>query len=132
VVIFDTNIWISYSLFPASSLSSVVAQTISITQYAMSDETFSELVEVLLRPKFDRFVSLKSRQATLGAIAYAANWFTPDAPVEVCRDPSDNKFLALAMTCRADYLITGDEDLLILDPFYKTRILNLSEFSSIE
>lgn len=36
------------------------------------------------------------------------------------------------MSCRADYLITGDEDLLILDPFGKTRILTLSEFASIQ
>ena len=103
-----------------------------MTPYAMSDETFSELVEVLLRPKFDRFVSLESRQATLEAIAYAAKWFTPNESVEACRDPRDNKFLELAMTCRAAYLITGDEDLLILNPFGKTRILTLSEFSSLQ
>lgn len=129
MVIFDTNIWISYSLFPGSSLSSVVGQTLSITPYAMSDETFSELVEVLLRPKFDRFVSLELRQTTLESIAYGAKWFTPHETVGACRDPGDNKFLELALSCRADYLVTGDEDLLILDPFGKTRILTLSEFS---
>lgn len=132
MVIFDTNIWISYSLFPSSSLSSVVDQALSMTPYAMSDETFSELVEVFLRSKFDRFVSLESRQSTLESIAYAAKWFTPNESVGACRDPSDNKFLDLAMSCRADYLITGDEDLLILNQFGKTRILTLSEFSSLQ
>jgi putative PIN family toxin of toxin-antitoxin system len=103
-----------------------------MTPYAMSDETFSELLEVLLRPKFDRFASLETRQTALESIAYAAKWFTPNESVEACRDPCDNKFLELAMSCRADYLITGDEDLLILDPFGKTRILTLSEFSSLQ
>ena len=97
----------------------------------MSDETFSELATVLMRPKFDRFVSMEKRRAVLQKTARAAKWFTPAESVDACRDPSDNKFLALAAACRADFLITGDNDLLILNPFGKTCILTLAEFSDL-
>jgi putative PIN family toxin of toxin-antitoxin system len=47
---------------------------------------------------------------------------------DVCRDPKDNKFLELAVEAGAACLITGDKDLLILNPFQNTPILTASEF----
>ena len=43
--------------------------------------------------------------------------------VEICRDPRDDKFLELALAGRADFLLTGDADLLALHPFRGTTIL---------
>ncbi len=48
--------------------------------------------------------------------------------VELCRDPKDNFLLALAKDGDADYLITGDADLLVLKEFEKTKIVTLAEF----
>ena len=48
--------------------------------------------------------------------------------VEACRDPKDNYLLALAKDGSADYLITGDLDLLTMEQFEKTKIVKLSEF----
>ena len=50
--------------------------------------------------------------------------------VEVCRDKKDNFLLALAKDGTASHLITGDNDLLILKTFSKTKILTLSEYLS--
>lgn len=47
---------------------------------------------------------------------------------DLCRDPKDNKFLDLAYGGQANCIITGDGDLLALDPFYKTRIVTISDF----
>jgi putative PIN family toxin of toxin-antitoxin system len=44
--------------------------------------------------------------------------------ITLCRDPRDDKFLELALAGRADFLVTGDVDLLALDPFHGTRILD--------
>jgi predicted nucleic acid-binding protein len=49
----------------------------------------------------------------------------------VCRDPKDNFLLALAKDGLADYLITGDRDLLSVKKFGKTQIVTLNEFEKI-
>ena len=44
--------------------------------------------------------------------------------ITLCRDPRDDKFLELALAGRADFLVTGDVDLLTLDPFHGTAIMD--------
>ena len=51
--------------------------------------------------------------------------------VDVCRDPKDNYLLALAKDSNADYLITGDTDLLVLKEFEKTKIVKLNDFETV-
>ena len=48
--------------------------------------------------------------------------------MKACRDPKDDKFLSLAVMGRASFLLTGDKDLLELDPFHGVRILQSSTF----
>ncbi|MCZ2460859.1 MAG: putative toxin-antitoxin system toxin component, PIN family [Chitinophagales bacterium] len=51
--------------------------------------------------------------------------------ISVCRDPKDNFLLALAKDTKADYLITGDKDLLELKQFDRTIICTLADFIKI-
>lgn len=48
--------------------------------------------------------------------------------IEICRDPDDNFLLALAKDSKVKYLVTGDEDLLILEKFEETRIVTVTDF----
>ncbi len=48
--------------------------------------------------------------------------------VEICRDKKDNFLLKLAKDGHADYLITGDNDLLVLNPFEQTKIITIRQF----
>lgn len=48
--------------------------------------------------------------------------------VNLCRDPKDNFLLALAKDGKADYLLTGDNDLLVLEKMGKTNIIKVTEF----
>ena len=48
--------------------------------------------------------------------------------ITVCRDPKDTFLLALAKDGKADYLLTGDKDLLILTKFGKTKIKTITDF----
>ena len=53
-------------------------------------------------------------------------------PIEpVCRDKDDNKILACALAADADFLITGDEDLLIMKKYGKTRIISPKAFEGL-
>jgi putative PIN family toxin of toxin-antitoxin system len=131
VILLDTNIFVSYSLSRSSALGQRVAETLSRHPYAFSDKTFGALTEVVMRDKFDRYIGHPARIEMLRYIATRAEWFNPSETIHDCRDPKDNKFLELAAACHADFLITGDEDLLTLNPFRKTRIITLSEFASL-
>jgi uncharacterized protein len=53
---------------------------------------------------------------------------TVTSEVSLCRDEDDNFLLALAKDSKADFLITGDKDLLVLKQFENTSILTLTEF----
>ena len=49
-------------------------------------------------------------------------------PVQACRDPEDDKILELALNGRADYIVTGDDDLLVMNPFRGIAILTPAQF----
>jgi predicted nucleic acid-binding protein len=48
--------------------------------------------------------------------------------VTECRDKKDDKFLALAISGQADFIVTGDEDLLVLNPFREVVIMSPADF----
>ena len=50
---------------------------------------------------------------------------------KLCRDPKDNFLVDLAAISQADYLVTGDKDLLVLDPFESTRIISPNDFELV-
>jgi predicted nucleic acid-binding protein len=51
-----------------------------------------------------------------------------DSVITECRDPKDNKFLELAVDAQVDYLVSGDKDLLVLDPFRGIPVLSAQDF----
>ena len=94
----------------------------------MSAATFAEFEDVLLRPKFDRFVTLHERRAVLAAISKDVRWFQSTAQIRVCRDPSDDKFLELAVTIGAKTIVSRDADLRALHPFRGIAIIDAKSF----
>ena len=131
MLIFDSNVWVSYALNPKGALAETLERSIDQFPYALSNRTFTELTDVLMRSKFDPYFSKEKRANTLEFIAKDAKWFTPTETIRDCRDPKDDKFLELAVASKADFLITGDSDLLVLNPFRKTRILTMADFSKV-
>ena len=51
--------------------------------------------------------------------------------VTICRDPKDNFLLALAKDSKANYLLTGDNDLLDIKKFDKTKIITINNFFEV-
>jgi putative PIN family toxin of toxin-antitoxin system len=93
-----------------------------------SAETLQEFESVLLRSKFDRYLSIDSRKEAIAYFSKIAIPTTVKSSFELCRDPKDDKYLQLAFDGNADFLITGNQDLLVLNPFHGIRILSPSEF----
>lgn len=64
----------------------------------------------------------------IGTIASNSISFSPTDTITACRDPKDNKFLELAVSANAPCIITGDKDLLSLNPFRDIPIVSASDF----
>ncbi|MEO0453584.1 MAG: putative toxin-antitoxin system toxin component, PIN family [Verrucomicrobiota bacterium] len=127
MVVIDTNLWVSYALIAESVLGQQIKQLIEDQPYAFSEATFIELTDVMMRDKFERFISSEKRSDLLRMIAAGAEWFQPTETITDCRDAHDNKFLELALAAEASFLVTGDEDLLTLNPYRGIRICKISE-----
>ena len=69
-----------------------------------------------MRPKFDRYLSLASRARTLADFRETILIVAITEQVQECRDAKDDKFLELAAG-KADLILTGDQDLLMLHPW---------------
>jgi putative PIN family toxin of toxin-antitoxin system len=82
-----------------------------------SDETLAEFRSVLLRDKFDREVDRVLREELLQEYERLCALVQIPFPIHACRDPKDDKFLEVAVHGLADAIITGDGDLLALNPF---------------
>lgn len=122
-VVIDTNVLLSRLLVPSSVPAQAVRRAVDQGQILASEATLEELADVLSRPKFDRYLTVSERQQFLRLFMRIAQWVPILHPVQACRDPRDDKFLALAVNGEAGVIITGDQDLLVLDPFRDVRIL---------
>src|SRR5258708_10566084 len=130
VFVFDTNSLISAHLLPSSTVRRVFDLALNKGILVHYKETFSEFLEVFTRPKFDKYISLDERLNAISQIELMSQLIDVNVPVVACRDPKDDKFLALALAIQADCIITGDEDLLVLHPFREIPILSPGHFLS--
>src|SRR5262249_4254721 len=87
-----------------------------------------ELETRLARPEFNKYVDDSRRRSFVADLGLSALQVELSGVVRVCRDPEDDKLLEAAIVGRADCLVTGDQDLLVLDPFQHIPILTPSRF----
>lgn len=122
-VVLDTNVLISGLLSTTSTPARAVEHAISSSQLLASTDTLRELMTKLLSPKFDRYVPRERRDALLLRLAPLIEIVEVVQRVQTCRDPDDDKFLEVAINGRADVIVSGDGDLLDLNPFSGIAIL---------
>lgn len=96
-----------------------------------SADTIDELDAVLRRPKFNHYLHEDERLLFLAAFIRAAKVVDVASKVTECVDPRDNKFLELAVSGKATCAVSGDSDLLVLNPFQGVQILTRRGFISI-
>ena len=130
-VVIDTNVIISAILFRYTTPWRALVLDFTDGRVLSSTATRNELREVLSRPKFDRIAPRHLRLQQAEALLDGMYLIQVADPVQACRDPRDDKFLELALYGRADALITGDADLLALNPFQNTQILTPAAFLAL-
>jgi len=127
-IVADTNCLISRLLLPKSVPGQAVRQAVDHGILLVSEATMNELADVLARPKFDRYISLADRQQFLRLLGHIAEFVASVYTVRECRDPKDDKFLEVALSGKAGLILTGDADLLTLNPWRGTAILSPAEY----
>ncbi len=126
-VILDTNLWISYLISKRLRKIDALFEENGVT-LIFSDELMEEFFEVAQRPKFGKYFTSADLENLLALFDVYGEWVQVVSSVDLCRDAKDNFLLALAKDGKADYLITGDQDLLIIKKFEDTDILTYAEF----
>ena len=116
-VVIDTNVWISGILTKTGAPAQLTRQMVRHGQPIFTLDTFEELKQRLWRPKFDRYVTMESRKQLLRDIDAVAFWVEVSHEIAgkvFCRDADDDKFIHAALAADAQWLVTGDQDLLVL------------------
>jgi putative PIN family toxin of toxin-antitoxin system len=127
-VVFDTNVLVSRALMEDSTPGRAVRHAEDHACLLASAETMEEFHSVLLRPRFDRYAGLAIRGEFMERYRRIVEMIAIPSTVQACRDPKDDKFLALAVFGEADLLISGDMDLLVLNPFRGIKIISPADY----
>ena len=129
-VIIDTNIFISFLIGKElTGLKDMLVEGEVIL--ILSEELLNEIKSVTQREKLAKYFSIEKVNELLELLIIIGKKVNVKSKVNISRDISDNFLLALAKDSKADYLITGDKDLLTIKTFRKTKIISYRDFSKI-
>jgi hypothetical protein len=126
--VFDTNTLISAALFGGGVPGEAFRHALETGVVLLSKATFDEIDEVITREKFDDYLTAGERGAFIEALVDRSRFANPTERIKACRDPDDEKFLELAVSENATCIVSGDSDLLELDPFQGIPIMEPAEF----
>jgi uncharacterized protein len=115
-VIIDTNLWISFLIGKElANLKQLIVER--AIQVVLCEQIIEEINLVTQRPKLQKYFPATKVQELLELLRIIGLWIEVTSEVSICRDAKDNYLLALAKDSQADFLITGDGDLLTLVDF---------------
>ena len=127
-VVFDTNVIVSAFLFEDSTPAQAFFTAIKNGEILLSAPLAEEINRILYRPKFDSYLTFEQREDFIAALVESSVLVEVVETIAVCRDPKDNMVLELAASGKADAIVTGDSDLLVLNPFREIPILIPKDF----
>lgn len=126
--VFDTNSLISALLIKASVSREAFDKAVDHYQILISEETTAEFDDVASREKFEDYFEEEEREVFEELLHREARLVEVTEAIEASRDSDDDKFLELAVTGGAGVIVSGDKDLLVLDPFRDIRIVRPRAF----
>ena len=126
--VFDTNVVISALLFEQRIPGRAFYFALDHGDILLSEDVAQEINDVLTRKKFSRYLTLEERELFLQWFIRETRLVEITEKIQECRDPRDNRILELAVSGKASHIISGDKDLLALNPFRGIHVLTPSEF----
>ena len=126
--VFGTNVLISAALLPRSKPRQALDYALKQGKLLLSFAALAELCEVLTRKRFRRYIDEDDVWIFVATLTREAEWVDVDVRIAACQDPKDDKFLELAVSGHADCIISGDSDLLVLNPFQGIPVITPQAF----
>lgn len=128
--VFDTNVLIAAFLTEGLCSGLMIRARKQAFSLVLCDDIISEF-ESILRKKF-KITSADVFEISAIVSEAASEIIHGLSPVpNICRDPNDNMIIACAVDAHADYIVTGDEDLLILRKYKNIVIINPRNFEAL-
>ena len=126
--VLDTNTLVSAALMAKSIPRQAFDAALNRGELLTSESCLAELNQVLHRPKFARYLTPFEADLFINQYSLKATVVTVSSSITDCRDLKDNKFLELAIDGAANFIITGDQDLLVLHPYRAVSIVTPVDF----
>jgi len=130
-IVVDTNILVSALIRPNGKTGAIL-QHLRQGDYVFlyAQPLLEELADVLMRPRIrDKYgVTEDDIKAVLALLLLRGEAVIVKHTITACRDPKDNKFLEVAVAGKADLIVSGDKDLLVLHPFEGISVISPTEF----
>lgn len=126
-IILDTNLWIRFLITKNFNQLDKLIENKNIT-LIFSDELVEEFVDVIRRPKLKKYFAKKDIEKILQIFDQFGELVKVKSTLQICRDKKDDFLLNLSVDSKANYLITGDKDLLILEKIENTKIMTFTDF----
>lgn len=127
-VVFDCNVLISALINSEGAPGQAFDHARKHDQLITSEACLAEIRSVCYREKFARYFSREEVDLFLEVFQASAQVVKPEEPIRVCRDPMDDIYLETAVAGDADFIVSGDPDLLALHPFRQIPILSPRDF----
>jgi putative PIN family toxin of toxin-antitoxin system len=116
-VVIDTNILVSFAIRPNPQFEKIFDYWAAHGATLISEDTIAELLDVLIRPKFRKYIPLDQGIDFLDWYVGLSEQIIVTDTVVACVDPKDDKFLSVAVSGKADCIVAGDRDLLDMISF---------------
>lgn len=126
--VIDSNVLISAAVFSSLKPAEAIKKASYLGKIAFSEVVLREYIETLMSKKFDRFVSPEKRLIFLEKFVAVSSLIHITESIAASRDTKDDKYLELAVSDNVSCIITGDKDLLVLNPFHSIPILTPHDF----
>lgn len=134
-LIIDTNVFVSSLIqynYPFLVVDNIFKER-KIFKLCISDALLNEYNDVLNRVKFFKYADYEIKsKILLSDIKKFGIKYSPLIKINIIKDDADNRFLELAETCKADYLITGNTKHFPMKEYKKTKIVSPKEFWELE
>ena len=128
-VVVDCNVLNSAALSENGTAAKALKVVENSHLMMMSAKTLVEFSDTILKTKFDKYFSpIDIRFAIITKYSNACELIEPFHRIRICRDPKDDMYLELALSGKADVIISGDPDLQVLHPFEGISIISPKAF----
>jgi len=126
-VIFDTNIWISFTIGKRLDVLTNILLSGRFDIF-ICEEIISEYLAVVQREGLAKFVTSERVSETIDLIEIFTTKRKVKSKIKLSRDPNDDFLLAFSSDTNADYLVSGDKDLLVVKKYNNTLIVDFATF----